>query len=116
MNIELKNLHTEKDLSFFDADLWINGKEAGYVTYKQGASMAIKETGTKGRDLIDEAKDYCEKLPPLQVKDKSKTIMVEMNLEMFLLKMVIGEHVQKQQHTKPEEKIKQPTKKKGRSR
>ncbi|GGB26160.1 hypothetical protein [Puia dinghuensis] len=91
MQIELKNLHADiqKDNVFFDADLWINGKVAGYVTYMSGASMAIKAANSQGEGLIQAAKDYCLTLPALEISsDRGKKSKIKMDLEVFIKSMV----------------------------
>jgi hypothetical protein len=115
MNITLVDLHTESDGNryFFDADLWIDGKKAGYVTYIDGASVTIRANDPTGSDLIEAARQYCLTLPALQVNDEDgKSVKVDMDLENYIFKKVLDQQATKQ---KPLVKPKQPMKQ-GRNR
>lgn len=118
MKIDLKNLYSERtyDNFFFDADLWINDKQAGYVTFIIGASVTIRATSSLGADLIAAADSYCKMLPPIEVETREGKIKkVNMDLKNYIMEAVVKEHVRKEMAQKPKPKI-QPRKGKGRSR
>jgi len=118
MDIELRNLHvnTTDNRFFFDADLWIDGKNAGYVTYLEGASMTIRETTDVGLHLIEAAKEFCERLPPMQLNsEKGKPVRVVMDLEKYIFRMVAAQQA-KMDERKDGRRDKKKTPRKGRRR
>lgn len=118
MKIDLKNLYSEGtgENFFFDADLWINDKQVGYVTNIIGAPLTIRATNSLGADLIEAADSYYKKLPPVELETREgKIIKVNMDLKNYILQAVVKEHLREEIAQKPKPKI-QPRKGKGRSR
>ncbi len=114
MQIELKNLHSEvsDDFLFFDADLWIEGKEAGYVTFKTGAAITIRGANSLGEDLIRSANEYCKTLSPLNAEGtRGRKGEVAMDLEKYILKTVVSEHFQRELAQSKKQEPKQQKKK-----
>lgn len=82
MQIKLKNIKFYESLSeetnAFTADLYINGKNVGYVRNSgQGGSTFYQPNSVEDRVIIDEAEKYCLGLPPI----KYASFNIEMNLE-----------------------------------
>jgi len=93
MKIELKNFHINERMSeetiMFQADLFINGKKAGYAeNLGRGGPTDYHAYDAAGRQLIEEAEKYCASLPDLkrthQNGGKTEEYTVKMTLEEFI--------------------------------
>lgn len=90
MNIELKNVHINERMSeettMFQADIFINGKKAGYAeNLGHGGSTDYHAYNAAGRQLLEEAEAYCRTLPDkvntLESDGKTSTYSIKMTLE-----------------------------------
>lgn len=86
MNIQLKNIkvseHLSEETTAFTADIFINGKKAGYC--KNGGYGGPTEYHAWDRDtvkLMNDAEEYCKGLPKLKFGDGFE---MDMNLEVYI--------------------------------
>ena len=81
MKIELKKIkfseHLSEETNAFTAEIYINGKNAGYARNDgRGGCTDYHAHGGK-RDLIEQAEQHCLTLPPINYG----TFQIDMNLE-----------------------------------
>ena len=81
MNIELKKIkfseHLSEETNAFTADLYINGKNAGYVKNDGHGGCTDYYPNEGMRELVNEAEQFCLTLPPINYG----TFQIDMNLE-----------------------------------
>lgn len=91
MKIELKNIRHSPSLSeeteAFTANLYINNVHAGFAKNNgHGGNTDYSFNDERGRELIRQAEQYCEGLPPKDypVESGMEAFSIEMNLEHFI--------------------------------
>ena len=81
MKIELKKIkfseHLSEETNAFTADLYINGKNAGYVKNDGQGGCTDYYPNEGMRELVNEAEQHCLTLPPINYG----TFQIDMNLE-----------------------------------
>src|SRR5581483_11526935 len=106
MIIELKNVHINERMSeetiMFQADLFINGKKAGYAeNLGRGGPTDYHGYDAAGRQLIEEAEKYCSRLPDLKRSyvngGKKEEYTVKMTLEEFIDDLILKKLKEKDQ-------------------
>jgi hypothetical protein len=86
MKIELKNIkvseHMSEETTAFTADIFINGKKAGYCKNGgYGGPTDYHALGGNTVSLMNEAEEYCKSLPKLKFGDGFE---INMNLEVYI--------------------------------
>jgi hypothetical protein len=107
MEIKLKNIHVDFRLSeetnAFTADLFINGKNVGTALNDgHGGMTNCRARDQKGAELIREAENWCEQLPPEVVKfDDGSTHNLSISLDYYLAR-IVDEHIAKKEQARLE--------------
>jgi hypothetical protein len=86
MNVTLKKIkfaeHLSEETNAFTADLYINGKNVGYVKNDgQGGPTCIYPNNQETRKVVDEAEAYFNSLPKKTVTFGSSTFDIQPSLE-----------------------------------
>jgi len=81
MQIELKKIkfseHLSQETNAFTAEIYINGKNAGYARNDGHGGCTDYHAHEGKRDLIEQAEQHCLTLPPINYE----TFQIDMNLE-----------------------------------
>lgn len=81
MKIELKKIkfseHLSEETNAFTAEIYINGKNAGYAKNDGHGGCTFYHAYEGKRDLIEQAEQHCLTLPPINYG----TFQIDMNLE-----------------------------------
>jgi hypothetical protein len=81
MKIELKKIkfseHLSEETNAFTAEIYINGKNAGYAKNDGQGGCTFYHAYEGNRELIEQAEQHCLTLPPINYG----TFQIDMNLE-----------------------------------
>lgn len=90
MKIELKNIkvseHLSEETTAFTADIFVNGKKAGYAKNNGHGGCTDCRHYPEHRELFKQAEEFCLTLPPRKFPPmfNSKGFEVPMNMEEFV--------------------------------
>lgn len=88
MKIELKNIKVNlafsEETTCFSADIFVNGKKAGYAKNSGHGGCTDYRPYDAQHGLLNDANDYLKTLPSTPYTFGGKTIEIESNLENFI--------------------------------
>jgi len=97
MKIELKKIkiaeHMSEETTAFTADIYIDGKQAGYAKNDGHGGSTYYHAYEGKRDLIAKAEKHCLTLPPIKygAEHGMKAFEIKMDLENFIDELVTAE-------------------------
>lgn len=101
MKIELKKLkiaeHMSEETTAFTADIFVNGKEAGYAKNDGHGGCTFYHAYEGKRSLMEAAEKHCLTLPPIKYDGALGPMEIKMNLEHFIDQLVEDELKKKDQ-------------------
>lgn len=101
MKIELRKLkiaeHMSEETTAFTADIFVDGKEAGYAKNDGRGGSTFCQPYEGKRSLLEKAEQYCLSLPEqiIEMGVGRKPLVIPMNLENFVDELVEAELVKK---------------------
>ena len=111
MKIEIKNIkvaeHLSEETTAFTADIFVNGKKAGYARNDGRGGDTDCNAYPEQRELLRQAADYCLTLPPRILKSSFAElgeIEVKMNLTEFVDE-AIDKHLAAKEQKKLEKRM-----------
>ena len=103
MKIELKKLkiaeHMSEETTAFTADIFVDGKEAGYAKNDGHGGCTFYHANEGKRSLIEAAEKYCLTLPDqkFDMGGGRDPFVMKMNLENFIDELINAELVKKEE-------------------
>lgn len=101
MKIELKKLkiaeHMSEETTAFTADIFVNGKEAGYAKNDGHGGCTFYHPYEGKRSLLEAAEKHCLTLPPIKYEGVLGPMEIKMNMEHFIDQLVEDELKKKEQ-------------------
>jgi hypothetical protein len=101
MKIELKKIkiseHLSEETTAFTADIFVDGKEAGYARNTGQGGCTDYNAYEGKRSLLEAAEKHCLSLPPIKYEGAFGPSEIKMNMEHFIDELVEAELKKKDQ-------------------